>query len=73
MVCQDNVTLQRHSRDCQRGPRSPPSSAEMRQERGTHPVVQLNDEVIGSFVASELEVHDPVYPQLFGADESSGL
>lgn len=42
-------------------------------EPRTHPVVQLDDQVVSSLVASKLEVHDSVYAQLLHADQSSGL
>lgn len=46
---------------------------EPRTEPRTHPVVQLDDEVISSLVAPKLEVHDSVYTQLLHADQSSGF
>jgi len=73
VVCQDNVTLQAHHS----GPLAKTvlkcSLTEHHLELCTHPVVQLDDQVISSFVASKLEVHNSVYSQLSHTDQSSGL
>lgn len=55
------------------GPCSSACLQGMHVEPRTHPVVQLDDEVISSLVAPKLEVHDSVYTQLLHADQSSGF
>jgi len=59
--------------DHQQRPQSRACGQRTRLGLCTHPVVQLDDQVISSFVAPKLEVHDPVYAQLFHTDKSPGL